>query len=87
MSYTNVHIKDDLSKRKADRLIDAERAFWSGIADELQAKLENIPKAVKEHGYVDLYYEGKHLRLVAEPRKMTEEELMAGLQDLIPPAA
>jgi hypothetical protein len=63
MSYTNVHIKDDLSVRKSSRLKDAELAFWQATADELQAKLENIPKAIKEHGYVDIYYDGEHLRL------------------------
>lgn len=68
MSYTNVHIKDDLSQRKTTRLKDAELAFWQATADELQAKLENIPRAVKEHGYVDIYHDGEHLRLAIEPK-------------------
>ncbi len=67
MSYTNVHIKDDLHQLKEARLKDAELTFWRGVADELQGKLENIPKAVKEWGHVDIYYEGEHLRLVVEP--------------------
>jgi hypothetical protein len=68
MSYTNVHIKDNLRQLKADRMKDAELAFWQAVADELQGKLENIPKAVKEYGYVDIYYDGEHLRLAIEPK-------------------
>lgn len=79
MTYTNVAIDNsfEFSKRKKQRLLEAELAFWQNTADELIAKLENIPAAIEKYGYVDISSGQQRLRLIKEPA----EDAVAVTQD------
>lgn len=66
MAYTNMHITDTASERKALAMREAERKFWEEYAFELQRKLENIPRAIKEFGFVDIELDGEEVRLVSK---------------------
>lgn len=69
MTYTNVSIDNsfEISARKKQRLMEAELAFWQNLADELTAKLENIPAAIEKYGYVDIVTRRETVRLIKEP--------------------
>lgn len=77
MTYTNVSIDNsfEISERKKRRLIEAELAFWQNLADELIAKLENIPAAIEKYGYVDIVTRRETVRLIKEPE--TDDALSA----------
>lgn len=66
MAYTNMHISDAAYERKSRAMLEAERKFWEEYAFELQRKLENIPRAIKEFGFVDIDLDGEEIRLVAK---------------------
>ena len=70
MSYTNLDISDrneDMYRKFA--LLEAERDYYQKHARELQNKLENIPQAVKEYGYVDIIDGNMSMKLVQETLK------------------
>ncbi|WP_445505038.1 hypothetical protein [Microvirga sp. G4-2] len=64
MAYTNLSIKDDTHSRKAWTLLEAEKKFWEDEALRLQMKLDNIPRAIREHGYITVHDGGDALILV-----------------------
>ncbi len=75
MTYTNVSIDNsfEISERKKRRLVEAEMAFWQNLADELIAKLENIPAAIEKYGYVDIATRRETVRLVKEKKDEATE--------------
>jgi hypothetical protein len=81
MTWTNVSIRDDASRRLADALIKAERDFWADEASRLQRELENIPRAVREFGRVDIYDDRDTITLVAKPAAEAGQDADAGERD------
>ncbi|MGW9332754.1 hypothetical protein [Bosea sp. NPDC055594] len=65
MSHVNVDIKDRLEERKRLALLEAERKYWADTAYALQQELENIPKAIREWGYIEI----DDLTLIAKPEE------------------
>lgn len=69
MTYTNLHIDRysiEINRRKDQRLMEAELAFWRAAAEDFQGKLENIPAAIEKYGYLDVSYGDETMRLVRE---------------------
>lgn len=55
MSYTNMTINlchDHIEKIVHD--LKCEKEYWENLANRYHDQLRNIPKAVNEHGYVDI---------------------------------
>lgn len=74
MSWVNVDIDDRLEERKKLALLEAERKYWADAAFDLQRELENIPKAIKEFGYVEI----GGLRLIKEPSPSQKDNANGG---------
>lgn len=70
MSYINVRIERayEVTNAKSDALERAESKFWQECATELRGRLENVFRAVKEHGYVEITFDGETVTLVEKPR-------------------
>lgn len=67
MSHANVDISDRLEERKRWHMLEAERKFWCDLAYELQSELENIPRAVRDYGFVDISDRRDTVKLVLAP--------------------
>lgn len=66
MSYVNMDIRDRSDERAKAATQKAELEFWRGEAMALQMKLENIPRAIREWGYVQIWDGDEKLTLVAK---------------------
>jgi hypothetical protein len=72
MSYTNVTIYNlystewTLRKKNAD--LEHELKWTQNMLARVQKELENIPEAIKQHGYVDIRYDGEQMRIIKESK-------------------
>lgn len=75
MSYPNEHIpqRSHVRERLAIRLIEVERDFWRDHAEELLKRLENIPLAVEQHGFINISEGRGTVKLVAAPVEEPQE--------------
>ncbi|MGB0817781.1 MAG: hypothetical protein ACPGQQ_02655 [Candidatus Puniceispirillaceae bacterium] len=75
MSYTNINVHFSVEGDSRDRMIhnlQSECDYWKKLAERHHADLENIPKALQDHGHVDFYDHAGRLIITAVPQK--EEE-------------
>lgn len=74
MVHTNMSMPNRLET--ADRLaatqLASERDFWRNEAERLAAELENIPRAVKRYGFIEVPDGSETLTLVREPSEAAE---------------
>jgi hypothetical protein len=54
-----------MRSRQITETLTVERDFWMKMAEQLHDQLENIFDQAEEHGKVDLYRNGKTIKLVS----------------------
>ena len=70
MSYTNVDISTrNEETHKRFKLLEAELTYYKNHSAELQNKLDNIPMAIEDWGYVEIINGDKTLKLVQEVKE------------------
>lgn len=78
MSYTNVNIDTEFSQRTKWRIertrLETELAIYKEFYSNLLTQIENIPKAIKEYGYIDFSIDNEaSIRLIKKPDPQTSE--------------
>lgn len=73
-AWTNVDVPTyaEWQRDEYEIKLVAERDFWKKKAEQLRDQLNNIPAAVKQHGYCDVTdSNGATVRLVVKPPAST----------------
>ena len=76
MTHTNLQmpIRMEAADRLAMKQAHSELEFWRKEAERLAAGLENIPRAVKRYGFIEVPDGSESIRLVVQPADAEPEE-------------
>ena len=69
----SIATKAQIRHRQMNATLTVERDFWLKESEALHDLLENIFEQAQEHGRVELYQNGKKLKLVVAIEQVTRE--------------